>query len=61
MEAPQLVKISIEVSGEFLKGAKDFFVDINVFAWSYQDMKGIPPSICEHRIKLEEETTPFHQ
>ncbi len=40
-KVPQLMKISIEVSGEFLKGVKVFFCEYkDVFGWSYQDMKG---------------------
>jgi hypothetical protein len=35
------VKISVEANGEFLKGIKMFFCKYkNVFAWTYQDMKG---------------------
>jgi hypothetical protein len=35
------VKISAEANGELLKGAKMFFCEYkNLFAWSYQDMKG---------------------
>jgi hypothetical protein len=57
-EVPQLAKISVEASGEFLKGTEAFFHEYkDVFTWSYQDMKGIPPSICEHWIDLEEGAT----
>jgi hypothetical protein len=61
LEVPQLLKISVETSGEYLKEAKVFFHEYkDVFAWSYQDMKGIPPSICEHWIELKKGATPFH-
>jgi hypothetical protein len=61
LEAPQLVKINSKANNEFLKGAKALFHEYkNMFTWSYQDMKGIHPSICEHQIELEEGTTPFH-
>lgn len=60
LEASQLVKINVEVGGEFLKGVEAFFREYkDVFPWSYQNMKGTPPSICEHRIELEEGATPF--
>jgi hypothetical protein len=56
------VKINVETSGEFLKGVETFFHEYkDVFTWGYQDMKGIPPSICEHQIDLEERATPSHQ
>jgi hypothetical protein len=25
---------------------------IDVFAWSYKELKGIPREICEHKIEL---------
>jgi hypothetical protein len=26
--------------------------DINIFAWSYKELKGIPREVCEHKIEL---------
>ena len=28
----------------------------DVFTWMYEDMKGIPPHICEHKIELKPNT-----
>jgi hypothetical protein len=32
-----------------------------VFAWSYEDLKGIPPSLAKHKIKLEKDIPTAHQ
>ena len=34
---------------------------VDVFAWSYQDMPGLDPSIVEHRIPLDPELKPLKQ
>ena len=33
----------------------------DVIAWSYKDMMGIPPNLCQHRIYLEDNTKPICQ
>ena len=35
--------------------------NMDVFAWTYKDLKGIPPDVCEHRIILEPNTKPIRQ
>ncbi|KAL3701345.1 hypothetical protein R1sor_019367 [Riccia sorocarpa] len=32
-----------------------------VFAWTYEDMKGVPPEICQHKIKLLPSAKPLVQ
>ncbi|KAL3698611.1 hypothetical protein R1sor_012687 [Riccia sorocarpa] len=32
-----------------------------VFAWTYEDMKGVPPEICQHKIKLLPSAKPMVQ
>ena len=32
-----------------------------VFAWSYKDLKGVDPSICQHTIPMKEDVKPTHQ
>jgi hypothetical protein len=51
---PQMVKINawLETSKmmeveQMLKEFKD------VFAWTYKDLKGIPPKLTQHRIDLD--------
>jgi hypothetical protein len=31
---------------------------LNVFAWTYKDMKGIPPKIVQHQIELDTTVPP---
>jgi hypothetical protein len=34
---------------------------IDVFAWSYKELKGIPKEVCEHKIKLMLNVQPIKQ
>jgi hypothetical protein len=38
-----------------LKESKD------VFAWTYKDLKGIPPKLTHHKIELDNIILPTHQ
>ena len=31
---------------------------IDVFAWSYKDLKGVEPSVCKHTIPMREDAKP---
>ena len=33
----------------------------DIFAWLYEDLKGIPPHIAMHSIPLEPDTVPVRQ
>jgi hypothetical protein len=33
----------------------------DVFAWTYKDLKGVPPELCVHRILLVEEAIPVRK
>jgi hypothetical protein len=33
----------------------------DVFAWSYKDLKGIPPHVTQHWIELDTTISPSHQ
>jgi len=51
---PQMVKINAQLETskvlemeQLLKEFKD------VFAWTYIDLKGIPPKLTQHRIELD--------
>ena len=35
--------------------------NIKVFAWTYKDLRGVLPEVCEHKIVLEEGTAPVIQ
>lgn len=41
-------------SGEYEAKTKDLMLEFkDVFAFTYKDMKGIPPHMCEHKIELQ--------
>jgi flagellin-specific chaperone FliS len=51
---PQMVKINAQLEigkvmevEQLLKELKD------VFAWTYKDLKGIPPKLAQHKIELD--------
>ena len=33
----------------------------NVFAWSYKDLKGVDPKICQHTIPMRDDAKPSRQ
>ena len=33
----------------------------DVFVWSYKDLKGVDPSICQHTIPMQEDAKPSKQ
>jgi len=40
---------------------KFFKIHKSSFAWSYADLKGVPPKICEHKIDSELDAKPVRQ
>jgi hypothetical protein len=61
-EDPKMVRIGKELDPtyenqviEILRNYKD------VFAWTYENKKGIPPHNCEHKIELKPNTKPIKQ
>ena len=46
---------------EFKQWFQFFKHNMDAFAWTYKDLKGIPPDVCEHRIILEPNTKPVRQ
>ena len=61
-EEPQYLKINAAISPEQAIEAEALFREFkDVFAWTYKDLKGIPPSIAQHRIELEKDIPPSHQ
>ena len=60
-EDPQYVRINAHISPEQAQEAEALFREYkDVFAWTYKDLKGIPPSIAQHRIELEKDIPPTH-
>ena len=51
----KLVKIAKDL-GKYEAKVKDLLLKFrDVFAFTYKDMKGIPPHVCEHKIELQPE------
>ena len=60
-EDPKLVKIAKDL-GEYETKVKDLLLQFkDVFAFTYKDMKGIPPYVCEHKIELQPEAKHVRQ
>jgi len=54
--------IRIECSPKEIQVYTDLFKEFrDVFAWSYEEMSGIDPSIAQHEIKTYENAKPVHQ
>jgi ribonuclease HI len=62
LEEPKFVKLSRnlieEQRVEYTKLLRDF---VDVFAWTYKDLKTYDTSVIEHKIPLKEEARPFKQ
>ena len=61
-ETPKPVFVSVDLSKEeesdlitLLKEYKD------CFAWSYEDMKGVPPEVVQHTIPIRDDAKPVQQ
>ena len=50
--------LSPEMREEIVSFLKD---NLDVFAWSHEDMPGIPVSIIQHRLKVDPEKKPVQQ
>jgi len=59
---PQMVKINAQLEAskvlEVEKLLKEFK---DVFAWTYKDLKRVPPEFAQHKIKLDTTIPPTHQ
>ena len=54
--------IGIECSPEEIQTYTDLFKEFrDVFAWSYEEMPGIDPSIVQHEIKMYENSKPVRE
>jgi hypothetical protein len=61
-EEPKNIQISKHLSRQELRSWQQFFIKhYSTFAWSYKNLKGVPPEVCEHHINLEENAKPMRQ
>ena len=61
-EEPKLVWIDTDLAHEekelLIHTLKEY---CDVFAWSYKDLKGVDPGICQHTIPMREDAKPSKQ
>lgn len=58
----QPIKVYQGIHGSELEQWTNFFrTHKNAFAWTYEDLQGIPPELGEHRIILEKDAKPIRQ
>jgi len=51
---PQMVKINAQLEISKMMEVEQMLKEFkNVFAWTYKDLKGIPPELAQHRIELD--------
>ena len=56
------IKVGINLSDEEVVKYKELVMEYrDIFAWSYKDLKGIPPEIAQHRIPLIPGAIPVRQ
>ena len=55
-------KIGVDLEGKIKKGLIRFLREnIDVFAWSHEDMLGIDPSVITHRLNVYPSSKPMRQ
>jgi hypothetical protein len=59
---PTYLKVNTHLDQALAQEAEELFWEYkDVFAWTYKDLKGIPPSVALHRIELDKDVPPAHQ
>ena len=61
-EANKMTKIGTTLSPEMRTRLTQFLKEnIDVFAWSHEDMPGIAPEVIQHRLNMDPERKPVQQ
>ena len=61
-ETPRMVKVNRHLSPTLTLATEALLHEFkDIFAWSYQDLRGVLAEICQHRIELKLDTVPVHQ
>ena len=61
-EEPRMIKLGSHLTDEEVEQYRQLLLEfIDVFAWSYTDLKGMPPEIVQHTIPLFPDTKPIRQ
>lgn len=59
---PQVVKLNVDLDPSVAYATKQLLKEYkDVFAWTYKDLKGIPPYLVQYRIKLNTNIFASHQ
>jgi predicted transcriptional regulator len=59
---PQCIKVNAHLIKEKTKELQTLLKEFkDVFAWTYKDLKGIPPKLIQHIIELDTSIPPTHQ
>ena len=62
MDKPRPVKVAKELPDEEKKAMVALLTDFrDVFAWSYEDMRGLDPQLYQHQIHLSTDAKPVAQ
>jgi hypothetical protein len=58
---PQMVKINAQLEINKMMEVEQMLKEFkNVFAWTYKNLKGIPPKLAKHKIELDTTILPTH-
>jgi hypothetical protein len=60
VENPQTIKVNAQMTKENMNSMKKLLKYKDVFAWTYKDLKGIPPKLAQHCIELDTLIPPAH-
>ena len=61
-EEPRMIKLGSHLTDEEVEQYRHLLLEfIDVIAWSYTDLKGMPPEIVQHTIPLFLDTKPIRQ
>ena len=61
-DQPKMIKLARSLPSDIKKKCIDLFKDfVDVFSWSYQDLKAYDTEIIQHKIPLREKQKPFKQ
>lgn len=59
-EKARIILVSVALSEQFQMKVKNLLIEFkDAFAWSHKELKGIPRSICELKIKLTANACPI--
>ena len=59
-EDPKTIRVNKNFPAQFKTEARGVFEEFkDVFAWEHEDLKGVDPKVCQHKIPLIPDAKPF--